>query len=183
MRPPRNRGSRIVLVAEVARLLVADGDLLGQAGAQRVGAGDDNRHPPHQARGRRSGSARTLARKSSCGHRDLAVLVAALLLVGHLVLDLQRAGASLDHLLGKQVGRLGVAEAGVDVSDNRNDMGLDGSSTASAKSFFSLAASPAFAGRVDLAVEVAEFALRRPDAGRCRVSSIRAGTEVFSCID
>ena len=31
----------VVLVADVARL-VAEGDLLGQAGAQRVGAGDDD---------------------------------------------------------------------------------------------------------------------------------------------
>ena len=55
---------------------------------------------------------------------DLAVLVAALLLVRDLVLDLHGAGARLDHLLGQQVGGLGVAEAGVDVGDDRHDVGL-----------------------------------------------------------
>ena len=58
-------------------------------------------------------------------HRHLAVLVAALLLVGDLVFDLQGAGAGLDHLLGEQIGRLGIAEAGVDVGDDRHDMGLE----------------------------------------------------------
>ena len=58
-------------------------------------------------------------------HGDLAVLVAALLLVRDLVLDLERAGARFDHLLGEQIGRLGVAEAGVDVGDDGHDMGLE----------------------------------------------------------
>ncbi len=57
-------------------------------------------------------------------HGDLAVLVAALLFVRHLVFDLQGAGARLDHLPGEQIGRLGVAEAGVDVGDDRNDVGF-----------------------------------------------------------
>ena len=55
-------------------------------------------------------------------HGDLAVLVTALLFVGHLVFDLQRAGPRLDHLLGEQVSRLGIAEAGIDIGDDRNDM-------------------------------------------------------------
>ncbi len=50
--------------------------------------------------------------------------MAALLLVGDLVLDLQRAGARLDHLLGEQIGRLGIAETGVDIGDDRHDMGF-----------------------------------------------------------
>ena len=57
-------------------------------------------------------------------HRDLAVLVAALLLVGYLVLDLQGAGAGLDHLLGEQIGGLGIAEPGIDIGDDGHDMGL-----------------------------------------------------------
>ncbi len=57
-------------------------------------------------------------------HGDFAVLVAALLFVGHLVFDLQRAGARLDHFLGEQIGRLGIAEARIDVGDDRHDMGL-----------------------------------------------------------
>src|SRR5690606_23934642 len=57
-------------------------------------------------------------------NRDLAVLVAALLLVRNLVLDLDAARARLDELPGEQIGRLGVAEAGVDVGDDRDDVSL-----------------------------------------------------------
>ena len=57
------------------------------------------------------------------GH--LAVLVTALLFVRHLVFDLQRACARLDHLPGEQIGRLGIAEAGIDVGNDRNDMRLE----------------------------------------------------------
>ena len=55
---------------------------------------------------------------------DFAVLVTALLFVRNLVLDLQRAGTSFDHLLGEKIGRLGVAETSVNVSDDRNHMGF-----------------------------------------------------------
>ena len=51
-------------------------------------------------------------------HSHLAVLVAALLLVGDLIFDLQRARTRLDHLLCEQIGRLGIAKAGVDVGDD-----------------------------------------------------------------
>ena len=53
---------------------------------------------------------------------DLAVRMPALLLVADLILDLERARARLDHLLGEQVGRLRVAEPGVDVGDDGNDV-------------------------------------------------------------
>ena len=59
------------------------------------------------------------------GNGDLAVLMAALLLVTDLILDLERAGARLDHLLGEEISRLGIAEAGVDVGDDGDDMGLE----------------------------------------------------------
>ncbi|MCY1440582.1 hypothetical protein D9M71_568650 [compost metagenome] len=55
---------------------------------------------------------------------NLAVLVTALLLVGHLVLDLDAAGTGFDHLLGQQVGGFRVAEAGVDVGDDRYHVGF-----------------------------------------------------------
>ena len=48
-----------------------------------------------------------------------------LLLVRHLVLDLDGTGSGLDHLLGQQVGRLGITKAGVDVGDNRHHVGLE----------------------------------------------------------
>ena len=58
-------------------------------------------------------------------HGDLAVLVAALLFVGNLVLDLECASARLDHLLRKQIRRLGITEARIDICDNRHDMRLE----------------------------------------------------------
>ena len=113
----------VVQVADVARL-VGDRDLLGQAGAERVGARDDDAVVDAQfEEGVTAGV--DLGQEVGVRHGDLAVLVAALLLVGHLVLDLQRAGAGLDHLLGQQVGGLLVAEAGVDVGDDRHHVGLE----------------------------------------------------------
>ena len=99
------------------------GDLLGQAGAQRVGAGDDDAVVDAQfEEGVAAGA--DLGEEVLVRNGDLAVLVAALLFVGHLVFDLERAGAGFDHLLGEQVGRFGIAETGVDVGDDRHDMGL-----------------------------------------------------------
>ncbi len=104
--------------------LVGHGDLLGQARAEGVGAGDD--HAVVHAQFQEGVAHRAdLGQEVLMGNRDLAVLVAALLLVGHLVLDLDGAGARLDHLLGQQVGRLGVAETGVDIGDDRHHMGLE----------------------------------------------------------
>ncbi len=57
-------------------------------------------------------------------HGNLAVLMAALLLIRYLIFDLERAGARFDHLLGKQIGCLGIAEACIDIGDNRHDMCL-----------------------------------------------------------
>ena len=44
--------------------------------------------------------------------------------VSDALLDLDGARARLDHLLGQQVRRLGIAEARVDVGDDRDDVGL-----------------------------------------------------------
>ena len=115
---------RVVLVAEVAGL-GRHGDLLREAGAERVGAGDDHAIVDAELEERVTDRV-DLREEVLVRHGDLAVLVAALLLVGDLVLDLDGAGARLDHLLGQQVRRLGVAEAGVDVGDDRHDVGLVG---------------------------------------------------------
>jgi len=56
---------------------------------------------------------------------NLTSLVTALLGVGNLVLDLDGAGARLDHLLGQQVGRFFVTEAGVDISNDRDNVGFE----------------------------------------------------------
>jgi hypothetical protein len=112
-----------VVAGQVARLL-ADRHLLGQARAQAVGAGDDHALVDAQfLEGQAAGA--QLLDEVLARHGDLAVLVAALLGVGDLVLDLQAAGAGLDHLLGQQVGGVLVAEAGVDVGDDRHDVGLE----------------------------------------------------------
>src|SRR5690606_16157390 len=55
---------------------------------------------------------------------DLAILVAALLLIGNLILDLQSAGACLDHLLSEEIGRLGIAETCINGGDDRNNVGF-----------------------------------------------------------
>ena len=110
----------VILVAQVARF-AGEGDLLGQARAQAVGARDDDAVLDahfHEGVPQRA----DLLQEILVRHGDLAVLVAALLFVRHLIFDLQRAGAGLDHLLGEQIGRLGIAEARVDVRDDRYDV-------------------------------------------------------------
>ena len=103
---------------------MADGDLLREAGAERVGAGHDDAVVDAEfEEGVAAGA--DLREEDLVRHGHLAVLVAALLLVRDLVFDLQGAGAGFDHLLGQQIGRLGIAEAGVDVGDDRHDVGLE----------------------------------------------------------
>ncbi len=113
----------VVLIADVAGL-VADGDLLREAGAERVGAGhDDAVFDAQFEEGMAAGP--DLRQEHLVRHRHLAVLVAALLFVGDLIFDLQRARTCFDHLLGEQIGRLRIAEASVDVGDDGHDMGLE----------------------------------------------------------
>ena len=58
-------------------------------------------------------------------YRDLPVLVTALLLVGYLILNLNRTGTRLNHPARKKIGRLFVAESCVDVCNDRDHMGLE----------------------------------------------------------
>ena len=111
------------MVADIASGL-GDGDLLGQASAQAVGAGNDDAvfHAHFQEGVTDSAD---LGDEILVRHGHLAVLVAALLFVGNLVLDLQGAGAGLDHFLGQQIGGFRVAEAGIDVGDDRHHVGLE----------------------------------------------------------
>lgn len=169
----------VVQVAQVARL-VGHGDLLGQAGAQGVGTGDDHAIVHAQLE---EGVAYgiDLGEEVDVRNGDLAVLVAALLLVGHLVLDLDAAGAGFDHLLGQQVGRLGVAEAGVDVGDDRHHVGFEVVDLGQQLGFLGLVASGA--GSVQAGEQQVQPRGRQPGAGRCTASSIRPETAVFSCMD
>ena len=103
---------------------MAHGDLLRETGTQRVGAGhDDAVFDAQFEEGMAAGA--DLRQEHLVRHRHLAVLVAALLFVGDLIFDLQRARTRFDHLLGEQIGRLRIAEAGVDVGDDGHDMGLE----------------------------------------------------------
>ncbi len=143
----------VVLVAEIARL-VADSNLLREAGAERVGAGHD--HAVFHAQFEEGVAAGAdLRQEHLVRHRHLAVLVAALLLIGHLVLDLQRARAGFDHLLGEQIGRLRIAEARIDVGDDRHDVGLEGVDLFDQRLFLRLVAG--LAGRVEAAENVVEL--------------------------
>ena len=159
----------VVLVAQVARF-IGDGDLLGQAGAQRVRAGDDDAvvHAQFQE-GVADGA--DLGQEVFVRHRDFTVLVAALFLVGHLVFDLDAAGARFDELLRQQIGRFRIAETGVDVGDDGHDvgdvavdLGLDGLllSTLSRVQLAEQAAQ--FAG-IGLAQESVELADQAGDGG------------------
>ena len=134
---------------------MADGDLLGQASAEAVGAGDDDAVLDAQFHEGVAAGA-DLGEEVLVRDGDLAVLVTALLLVGDLVLDLQGAGTRLDHLLGQEVGGLGIAEAGVDIGDDRHDMGLVGVDRLEDRGFLGLVACRA--GGVEVAEHHAEFA-------------------------
>ncbi|MNY03682.1 hypothetical protein D3C86_1363140 [compost metagenome] len=99
------------------------GDLLGQAGTQGVGTCNDHAVVDAQLEeGVANGS--DLGEEVNVRNGDLAILVTALLLVGNLVLDLDAASACFDHALGQQVGGFRVTEAGVDVGDDRYDVGF-----------------------------------------------------------
>src|SRR5690606_18617453 len=65
-----------------------------------------------------------LGQEVSVRNGDFTVLVATLLLVRYLVLDLDTAGTGFDHLLGQQVGSFGVTETGIDVGNDRHDVGF-----------------------------------------------------------
>ena len=104
--------------------VLADRDLLGQAGAKAVGAGDDDAIVHAQLLKRQTAGAQ-LFDEILARHGDLAVLVAALLGVRDLVFDLQRAGAGLDQFLGQQISGVFVAKARIDIGDDRNHMGFE----------------------------------------------------------
>ena len=58
------------------------------------------------------------------GNGDLAVLMTALLLIGDLILDLNRTGTRLDHLAREKISRLLVTKTCVDICNDRHHMGL-----------------------------------------------------------
>ena len=143
----------VVLIAEVAGL-VADGDLLRETGAQRVGAGhDDAVFDAEFEEGMAAGP--DLRQEHLVRHGHLAVLMAALLFVGDLIFDLQGARACFDHLLGEQIGRLRIAKAGVDVGDDGHDVGLEVVDLFDQRLFLRLVAS--LAGGVDGAEGIVEL--------------------------
>ena len=143
----------VVLIADVARF-VAHGDLLRETGAQRVGTGHD--HAVFDAEFEEGVAAGANFRQEHLvRHGHLAVLVTALLFVGDLVFDLQGACACFDHLLCEQIGRLGIAEAGVDVGDNRHDVGLEIIDLFDQRLFLRLVAN--FTGGVEGAENVVEL--------------------------
>ena len=59
------------------------------------------------------------------GNGYFAVLVAALFFVGYLVFNLNTAGTGFNHFFRQQVGGFRIAETGIDVGDNRYDVGLE----------------------------------------------------------
>ena len=107
----------VVLVAQVARL-VGNSDLLGQASTQGVGTSNDHAVVDAQLEECVANSV-DLGQEVGVRNGDFTVLVAALLLVGNLVFDLDAASTRFDHLLGQQVGGFRVTETSVDVGNDR----------------------------------------------------------------
>src|SRR5690606_16545906 len=106
----------VVKIAKIARF-VGHCDLLGEASAQGVGAGNNNTVVDTELE---KGVANSIdfGEKIGMGNGDFTVLVAALFLVGNLVFDLNAAGARFDHFLGQQISGFGVAKTGIDVGNN-----------------------------------------------------------------
>jgi len=111
---------RIVLVCNVASF-AGICDLLGQASAERVGAGNDHAIINAQFHEGITDSA-DLREEVFVRNGNLAILMTALLFIRNLILDLDAACAGFDELLGEQIGRFGVAETCVDIGDDRNDV-------------------------------------------------------------
>ena len=59
------------------------------------------------------------------GNGYFAVLVAALFLIGYLIFNLDTAGTGFNHFFRQQVGGFRIAETGINVGDNRYDVGLE----------------------------------------------------------
>ena len=178
---PRKSRKLLYWSPEVARL-VGHGDLLGQAGAQGVGTGNDHTIVHAQfEEGVTHGA--DLGQEVLVGNGYLAVLVTALLLVGYLVLDLDGAGARLDHLLGQEVGRFSVTETGVDVSDDGYHVRLVVVDLVLDRPGRPLPRHPACAGciqRTEQATQLAGVSLAQEGVQLLDQAGYR---EVFSCMD
>src|SRR3990167_3305993 len=107
----------VVLVAQVARL-VGNSDLLGQASTQGVGTCNDNAVVDAQLEECVANSV-DLGQEVGVSNGHFTVLVAALLLIGNLVFDLDAASTRFDHFLSQQVGGFWVTETSVDVGNDR----------------------------------------------------------------
>ena len=112
-----------VLTAEVTRNL-GHGNLLRQTRAERVGARDDDAVVDAQFQERVAHGV-DFRDEIFVRYGHFAGLVAALLGVRHLVFNLNGTGAGFDHAFREQVGGFFVAETGVDVGNDRNDVGLE----------------------------------------------------------
>jgi hypothetical protein len=116
----------VVLIADVAGF-AGEGDLLGQPSAERVGARDDHALV-HAEFEERIAHRRILAMKSSCGTVTLpSWWPHCFSSETWFSIWMQQAPASMN-FLAKQIRRLGIAEARVDIGHDRHDvrfMGVD----------------------------------------------------------
>ena len=112
-----------VLAGGVARLL-RNRKLLGEAGTEGVGTSNDHTVVDTQLK-KGVADGVDLGIEVFVRNRDLAVLMTALLGIAHLVFNLDATCASFDHLLGQQVTGFFVAEARIDIGDDRHDMGFE----------------------------------------------------------
>ncbi len=85
------------------------------------------------------------------GHRYLAVLVAALLLVGHLILDLDGTRPRLDHLsCASRYVASAFPKPSINVGNDRHHVGLEVDQSASVTALHFSTSFPAFSSRVQL---------------------------------
>ena len=129
--------------------------MLGETSTQGVGPRDDNA-VVHAQLEEGIANCSDFGEEVCVGHGNLTVLMAALLLVGHLILDLDGTGPRLDHLLGQQVCCLCVAKPSINVGNDRHHMGLKLINVLGKALHFDLV--PGLFRRVQLAEQAAKFA-------------------------
>ena len=113
----------VVLIWQVSRSL-GHWDLLSETSSKRISPGHD--HSLLHTKLQEGVPDRVdLGQEVFMRHSHLASLVATLLGVRHLVLHLNAAGSSQDHLLGKLIGRLLVTKPCINVSHDRNNVSLE----------------------------------------------------------
>ena len=98
-------------------------DLLRQPSAKAIGA-RDNYAIIHTQLFKGHANGAQLLNKVFSWNRYLAILMATLFCIRHLIFNLDAARPGLDHFLGKQIGRMHIAKPSINIRDDRSDIRL-----------------------------------------------------------